>query len=115
MPPRIESYRFGSIVVDGKTYTSDLIIFPERVAGSWWRQQGHSLAPDDLEEVVEAAPEVLIIGQGAVGRMEVPSDTLAYLEASGIKVIADQTGEACRLYNQMCDSRRVVAALHLTC
>jgi len=33
----IESYSFGQMVIDGQEYTSDLIIFPDRINSSWWR------------------------------------------------------------------------------
>ena len=33
MAPKIESYRFGHIVIDGETHTNDVIILPERVIG----------------------------------------------------------------------------------
>lgn len=36
----IAGYRFGRIDIDGRTYTSDVIITPERVIDSWWRQRG---------------------------------------------------------------------------
>lgn len=35
----INSYDFGRIVVDGKAYTSDVIIFPDRVNSYWWRKE----------------------------------------------------------------------------
>jgi len=50
----IDSYQFGKIVIDGITYQQDIIIFANRVQPDWWRAQGHSLAPQDLESVVEA-------------------------------------------------------------
>jgi len=31
----ISDYRFGRIVIDGKTYTSDVIVYPDRVDPSW--------------------------------------------------------------------------------
>jgi len=31
----IESYDFGRIVINGKKFGSDLIIFPDRVNGNW--------------------------------------------------------------------------------
>ncbi|RLI30667.1 hypothetical protein DRO48_02760, partial [Candidatus Bathyarchaeota archaeon] len=49
MPPTIEAYGFGYIVVDGKRYTSDVIIFPDRVMDGWWRKEGHRLYVDDLK------------------------------------------------------------------
>ena len=55
----ISGYRFGKIDVGGRTYTSDVIITPERVIDGWWRQQGHALAVADLDDV--------LVGQGFFG------------------------------------------------
>jgi hypothetical protein len=114
-PPRIDSYRFGSIVIDGKQYTSDVIIYPDRVMWKWWREAGHSLALTDIPEILQNPPDVLVIGQGSVGRMDVPSETRHHLQEAGIEVIAEITGRACETYNHLREKRRVVAALHLTC
>ena len=62
-PPRIDSYEFGRIVIDGQEYTSDVIILPEGVRGNWWRQEGHVLKPGDLSTVLAAGPKALVIGQ----------------------------------------------------
>ncbi len=43
---RITVYDFGKIIVDGKTHTRDVIIYPERVEGSWWQKEGHRLDID---------------------------------------------------------------------
>ncbi len=51
---KIEHYSFGTITIDGKSYTSDVIIYPERVDSSWWRKQGHSLHIVDLKDVIPA-------------------------------------------------------------
>jgi len=113
--PKVESYRFGFIRVDGKTYTKDVIILPDRVVAGWWRQQGHTLWPDDLREVFEAAPDVLVVGSGSFGRMEVPDYTRNQIEAAGIELIVERTGAACQTYNALRETRRAAAALHLTC
>ena len=67
--PKIESYRFGQIVIDGRTYHKDVIITPRGILPNWWRAQGHSLSIADLAAVLENPPQVLVIGQGAFGRM----------------------------------------------
>ena len=36
--PQIESYSFGEVVIDGKRYRSDVIVFPDRVKPNWWRE-----------------------------------------------------------------------------
>lgn len=115
MGPRIESYRFGHIVIDGEAHDKDVIILPDRVIGGWWREEGHTLHPDDLTEVLEKTPETLIVGQGAHGRMSVTQDTRQTLESAGIQLIAQPTDKAVDTYNEMQSSSNVAAALHLTC
>lgn len=111
----IESYEFGCIVIKGKRYTTDVIIYPDYVEDNWWREEGHSLSPVDLWAVVQAKPEVLVVGTGYSGLMRVPPETEKYLREQGIRLIAGRTTEAVRIYNQFCQSAKVVAALHLTC
>jgi hypothetical protein len=111
----IDSYDFGRIVIDGKRYNRDLIIFPDKVQAGWWRKEGHHLHKADLREVLEAKPEVLVIGTGYYGEMTVPAETRKNVESEGIELIVQKTAEACKTFNRLMESRKVVAALHLTC
>ncbi len=113
---KIDDYAFGQIIIDGQTYTSDVIIYPEKVDASWWRKEGHRLQPADLEYAVQAKPDILIVGTGNVGTMEVPRQTLKYLRSQGIDVRVARTGKAVEIFNHLDkEQKRVVAALHLTC
>ncbi|MDI6819314.1 MAG: MTH938/NDUFAF3 family protein [Candidatus Hodarchaeaceae archaeon] len=111
----IESYDFGRIVVDGRVYTSDVIIFPNRIRSDWWRREGHRLYIDDLEDVVRERPEVLVVGTGYSGLMEVPKETAEYIRSKGIELVAENTQKAVEVFNELSKSKRVIAALHLTC
>ena len=111
----IDSYQFGEIVINGKKYTSDVIIFPDRVRDNWWRKTGHQLRLGDIAEVLTESPEVLVVGTGASGLVEVLPETRQAAQAQGIKLITEPTDKACRTYNQLSQSQRAVAALHLTC
>ena len=111
----IDSYQFGLIVISGKNYTSDVIIFPDRVKDNWRRKISHQLRLDELSEAIAEKPEVLVIGTGASGLMKVLPEVKPSLEAQGIKLIAEPTKEACNIYNRLCHSQRIVVALHLTC
>lgn len=111
----IESYDFGRIIIDGRKFGSDVVIFPDRIDGNWWRKEGHTLSVDDVKEIVEAKPEVLVVGTGYSGLMKIHRETEQYLRSSGIELIAAKTDKACKTYNDLFKSRRVVAALHLTC
>jgi hypothetical protein len=117
----IEKYDFGILRVAGKEYHHDVILYPEvdgreeHVVENWWRQEGHRLDKADLEEVVKAKPEMLVVGTGYHACMKVPQETLDFLNGLGIEVLVEPTQNACQIYNQRRDIRKVVAALHLTC
>jgi hypothetical protein len=113
--PEINAYDFGRVVVDGEPHERDLIILPDRVLGGWWRKEGHVLHPEDLRAVFESLSEVLVVGQGANGLMQVAPATDRELAASGIELVAEPTDQACETYNRLRKKRPVAAALHLTC
>ena len=112
---KIEHYSFGKIIIDGKSYTSDVIIYPDRVSASWWRKEGHNLDIADLTDVIKAKPDVLVVGTGYSGAMRVPQETLTHLESKGITVKVSRSSEAVELFNTLQTGKNVVAALHLTC
>ena len=92
MTMHIDNYSFGRIVINNKTYSSDVIVYPDRVDPSWWRKEGHYLNKEDLSKVVMAKPDIVIIGTGQSGVMEVPKSTVVFLESHGIKVYIEKTG-----------------------
>lgn len=109
----IEDYGFGRIVIDGKTYKSDVIIFPDRIMDNWWRKEGHALSIEDLSEVLKFKPKTLVVGTGSSGIMRVKDETREFLESKGIEVIIKKTKEACDILNSL--GTDAVGAFHLTC
>jgi hypothetical protein len=113
---KIESYSFGVLTFGGVLYRQDLIILGERVLAGWRRLSGHSLAPADLEDVMNFRPEILVVGRGSLGVMKVPPSTFSFLEKEGIEVIAERTAAACRIFNaELHRGRNAAGAFHLTC
>lgn len=111
----IESYSFGRMKINGITYTSDLIVFTDHVESDWWRIEGHKLHVEDLGEVLRAKPEILVVGTGYYGLMKIPQETEKILQTEGVRLVAEKTGEAYKIYNELSKSNRVVGAFHLTC
>ncbi len=112
----IQDYQFGRVRIDGQGYDSDVIVRPDGVRDGWWRKEGHRLHVEDLDAVVAAEPEVVVIGTGYYGRMQVPEPTRAFLQRRGIRVYAAPTAQAVQRFNALQRQyARVVAALHLTC
>lgn len=114
-PPRIDSFQFGRIVIDGKSYTKDVIILPDEVRSNWWRKQGHNLIKEDLEAVFAPSPDVLVVGQGTFNRVKIDPQTKIALERAGIELIALSSKEAWKKYNKLRGGRKTAAAIHLTC
>lgn len=111
----IDSYSFGRVVVDGRAYTRDIIILPDRVFDGWWRKEGHRVEVEDLQEALKEELETLIIGTGYYGYVEVPVETTEWVRSRGVKLVVAKTAEACEAYNRVSRSSRAAAALHLTC
>ena len=113
---RIDSYQFGRIVIEGISYSSDVIIVNNFVWSNWWRKQGHLLSAEDLEGVISAGPSVLIVGCGASGLMKVPERTRKVMEEHNIKLEILDSYKAVQQFNELSQTEtRIAAALHLTC
>jgi hypothetical protein len=105
------------VVVDGVELNRDVIVLPNRVLRNWWRRDGHSLAMQDLDDVLDELPERLIVGCGHSSRLEPDPAVIEALARRGVKVEALPTQEAVARYEELetRDPAAVAAALHLTC
>lgn len=114
-PPVIKKYNFGEILIDGKVYEKDVIVYPTKVYSPWWRKEGHSLYLEDIKEVLEEKPEVVVIGTGASGLMKILEEVKRKTKELGIDLIVKPTQKACHHYNKISKERKTIACLHLTC
>lgn len=114
---RIQNYKFGHIKIDGKTFNSDVIILPDRVEGNWWRSEGHRLIPSDLPLLHEEKPDILLVGRGKFGCMEISDELEKYLEELRVELLAYKTDKAVEIYNDLWHQGKIklIAAMHLTC
>ncbi len=111
----IDAYSFGSITIDGKTYRSDLIIYPDKIDHKWWRKSGHLLQMVDLRQITGYKPEILVIGTGASELMRIDPEVEKEMRSLNIKLIVKKTAEAVKKYNKLAEKDRAVCVLHLTC
>jgi polyphosphate kinase 2 (PPK2 family) len=113
--PMIDQFEFGAIVIDGQTYETDVIISPDGAVKQWKRKDEHVLRPRDVEQVISAEPEAVIIGVGTVGNLAVRPKAEKSLQEAGIEVLVYRTAKACETYKELRGQRRVAAILHITC
>ncbi len=113
---RIDSCSFGTLVIDGMTYTDDLIILPDgEILKPWWRKRGHQLSMDDLRELTDSSPEIIVVGTGVSDGMIPDRNLKRDLAKSAIQFIAASNEEAIRVFNGLVPENRVGAGFHLTC
>lgn len=95
--------------INNKPYRKDLMILPDgTILHPWWRKAGHSLSLTDIQEIITAAPDILVIGTGSPGMMQ-PEQTLSSeLESRGIATKAMPTKEAAQEYNALHEQGRNV-------
>ena len=104
-------YGAGYVEVNGKRYSSSLVVSGERLVIDWPATSVDSLAADHLAAILELKPEIAILGTGSTFRFPDPA-RLAPLHQARIGVEVMDTPAACRTYNILLgEGRNVVAAL----
>ena len=112
----IENYSFGTMVINSNHYNADLFLFSDTVMENWWRKKGHELCVADIQSAIEQFnPAVIVVGTGKFGFMKVLKETEFFLQARQIRLIAQKTGQACKTYNELIDTEKVLGLFHLTC
>jgi hypothetical protein len=113
----IEQYIEGRhMTIGGKKYYRDLKIIDGRIKEDWWRNQGHRLNTSDINDILSAKLEVLVIGTGYAGNMRVPRVVRSDIENQNINVIEEITSEAVETFNHLyAEGKDVAGAFHLTC
>ncbi|AEK73785.1 hypothetical protein GQS_09455 [Thermococcus sp. 4557] len=117
---RVEFPEFGRIVVDGKVYDHDIVIYPSGKIGErkkWLSKNkhgtSHKLDPDELREYLSEDFDVLLVGTGAWGRLSLLPESRELV--ANKEVIERPTGDAVELFNGLWGKRKVLAIFHITC
>lgn len=113
---RIDSCSFGTLIINGKPYTDDLIIHPDgKILKPWRRKRGHQLSLDDLRELIGSSPEVIVAGTGVSGGVIPDRNLEEDLSELAIDFIAAPNEKAIKVFNELVQDKRVGAGFHLTC
>ena len=112
----IESFSFGNIVVNGITYTNDIKIIQGKVIPTWWRKKGHQVNIDDIQDIIDAGPDILVLGKGKPGMMKSTPSLCEFLKQNHIDLIEEKTSKAVTTFNRLFkQGKNVCAGFHLTC
>jgi hypothetical protein len=112
----IENFSFGNIVINGITYTNDIKIIQGKVISSWWRKKGHQVNIDDIQDIIAAGPDILVLGKGKPGMMKSTPSLCEFLKQKHIDLIEEKTSKAIITFNRLFkQGKNVCAGFHLTC
>lgn len=98
----------GAIRIGDDTITNDVLLFREQVA-SWTAADRDNVTEKDLEELIDAGPEIIIFGTGWTPRLP-PRELVFALARKGIGFECMDTPAACRTFNILVSEDRDVAA-----
>ncbi len=112
----ITDFSFGKIVVNGKTYSDDIKIVRGKVISDWWRKRGHRVDVEDVADILESRPDIVVIGKGSPGLMKSSSSLRDYLNVNNVELIEKKTAKAIEVFNKLYqEGRQVAAGFHITC
>ncbi len=117
---KVNSFEFGSIVIDDKQYDYDVVVLPDGTVREREAAKAkfgeHAIKRSEIEELVKTNPEIMIVGTGTDGLASMSKDTQGYARKAKLNLVVLPSSEAIQKLNQLLDERKRVAALiHITC
>ena len=120
MKKQINDTSFGSITVNGKQYDHDIII---RLDGSIEKRKkklskkiygtSHTISYDEAKFVFENGAEMLIIGGGQYGRVNLSDEAENYFKKKNCKIKISSTPDAIKVWNE--SESKQIGLFHITC
>lgn len=117
--PRITGLSWGSVETQAGSFR-DAKLWPGGGRGWDWNETGtdHTpgVQPADVQELLDHGAEVIVVGRGQQGRLQVMDATLAEIEERGASAEVLETQSAVERYNELAEQGAAVGALiHSTC
>lgn len=108
---RIDSTSSGEIVIDGKTYYSDMIV--------WWdgkkefKIKFHQFTLDDFLSLSKRKPGFIVIGTGQGESVEISEKAEEMAEIKKIMIYVEKSPKAIEIFNGfIADGKKAVAVIH---
>ena len=110
---------FGEVEIEGRRYTSDVVIEAGRVAKrhkkpSKRHREEYGHTPLSVHERIPWGGRTLIVGTGASGNLPIMPAVRAEADRREIEIVAAPTKEALHLLQDI-DADNVYAIVHVTC
>jgi len=120
MKPKIDKTKFGSIVIEGKTFRRDVLI---RLGGEVEKRRkklskaqygtSHIVSLEEAKHVYQEGAERLIVGAGQSGLVRLSEEAADYFRRHECDVELLPTPEAIKAWNKA--EGAVIGLFHITC
>lgn len=121
---KIDSTEFGSITVNGTTYSHDILI---RLSGEVDKRKkklskkyygtSHIISREEAEFIYEKGCDTLVVGAGQYGNVTLSPEAAEFFEHHDCRVILQPTPDAIETYNKTRGKARskIIGLFHVTC
>lgn len=119
--PTINSTTFGSITINNKKYDQVLIIGETVEKRDYDRLKelfgtSHRIGQWETEKLLSNNPELIIIGSGQDGKLEVDDGFLTACREAKVEIVVEKTPEALIFYNRSVgEGKKINGLFHTTC
>lgn len=111
---KIQFVKFGEVMVDGKVYYSDMIV--------WWdgekefMPKTHFLDMKAFSHLLRKKPDMIVVGTGLQGAVRISEHVRERVRDKGIRLFEHTSDKAPDIFNGLvATGKRVVAYIHTTC
>ncbi|MEM5804335.1 MAG: MTH938/NDUFAF3 family protein [Candidatus Aenigmatarchaeota archaeon] len=111
--PKIDSTYFGSVVVDGRKFDTDMVVCWDGELKE--RQKSHVFDRRELDDLMMKDPDVIIVGTGQSGLVKVDPSAEVAAKVSGIELVVAKSPVAIAEFNKVARKRKAIAVIHVTC
>ncbi len=117
---KIDELIFGSIVVEGKKYRRDILLFADGTVkkrkGGFLMFGSHKVKKQELEELSQGQPEIIIVGTGTNGAAHIAPEAGSWAKGKNLSLLVQPSYDAVTRLNELVEQKKKVAVLiHITC
>lgn len=119
--PYINSTQFGEIIIDNQKYGQVLILGEKVIERDYDKLKelfgtSHRIGEWEKKELLAGNPQIILIGTGQDGKLELDQSLAEEIKSKGIELIVEKTPRAIEIYNEKAKSGNLINALiHTTC
>jgi hypothetical protein len=95
---KIDELTFGSMIVEGKKYSRDVLIFADGTVkkrkGGFLTFGSHKIRKQEVEELSQGQPEIIIVGTGTNGAAHIVPEAESWAKEKNLSLLVQLSYDA---------------------